>query len=137
MPEEDDGFERGRLHRKGVRPLWVALGVVCVGLGVLGLALPLLPTTPFLLLASYAFARSSPRLHRWLVSHARLGPLIEDWQRFGAISRRAKATAVGLMGAAFVGSLLAGFGGPVLVLQAFVLVGVAAFLLTRPEPPAR
>lgn len=135
MPKSQRDTGRGTEGRSVVRPLWLAFGLVCVGLGVIGLALPLLPTTPFLLLASYAFARSSPRLHGWLVSHSRLGPIIDDWQRFGAISRRAKATAVGLMGAAFAGSLLAGFGGAVLLMQAVVLGAVAAFLLTRPEPP--
>lgn len=136
MPEPEQQVDRRRRHHRVVRPLWMLLGVTCVGLGVLGLALPLLPTTPFLLLASYAFARSSPRLHAWLLSHSRLGPLVDDWQRFGAISRRAKATAVGLMGAAFGGSLLAGFSVPVLLLQGGILLAVAAFLLTRPDPPA-
>lgn len=135
-PEPDQPFDRGGRGRWVVRPFWLALGIGCVGLGILGIALPLLPTTPFLLLASYAFARSSPRLHAWLVSHGRFGPLIDDWHRYGAISRRAKVAAVGLMAATFGGSVLAGFGGPVLLVQAGILVAVAAFLLTRPDPPA-
>lgn len=55
-------------------------GWLCVVLGVIGIFLPLLPTTPFLLLAAWLFARSSERFHTWLVSHPKLGPIISAWQ---------------------------------------------------------
>ena len=58
------------------RGLYIALGVICVGLGALGVFVPGLPTTVFVLVASYFFARSSPRLHRRLVEHPRLGPYL-------------------------------------------------------------
>ncbi|MEM8985291.1 MAG: YbaN family protein, partial [Pseudomonadota bacterium] len=51
---------------KMMRAVWLLIGVTALGLGALGVVLPLLPTTPFILLAAYAFARSSDRLHRWL-----------------------------------------------------------------------
>ena len=72
------------------RALWLLLGLVAVGLGAVGVVLPLLPTTPFLLLAAFAFARSSERWHQWLVNHQIFGPLIEDWNRYGAISEARK-----------------------------------------------
>jgi hypothetical protein len=70
--------------------IWAALGLVCVALALIGVALPLLPTVPFLLLAAFFFARSSERLHTWLVTHRLFGPMILDWQQSGAIRPGAK-----------------------------------------------
>jgi len=69
-------------------------GAVCVGLGFLGLFLPLLPTTPFLLLAAFLFSKGSPRLHRWLIEHRTFGPVIRDWQQHRVIPLRVKKLAV-------------------------------------------
>ena len=119
-----------------VRRVWVLVGVVSVLLGVLGILLPLLPTTPFILLAAFAFARSSPRLHDWLVSHATFGPMIADWQRYGAISRRTKIISVTVM--ALMPPLTWLVGAPLwaLLAQIIVLLGVAVFILTRPDAGA-
>lgn len=120
-----------------VRALWLLLGLLATGSGIAGTVLPLVPTTPLLLLAAYAFARSSPRLHRWLVNHRRYGPLIRDWQRFGAIRRRAKIAAAGAMAAALGISVWLGLPGWVVALQAVALLAVAVFVISRPEgPPA-
>src|SRR3546814_4941574 len=80
-----------------MRIFWFCFGLGATGLGIAGAILPLLPATPFFLLAAFGFARSSPRLHAWLTGHRRFGPLITDWQRHGAIARRAKVTAVAVM----------------------------------------
>ncbi|MEM1160041.1 MAG: YbaN family protein, partial [Pseudomonadota bacterium] len=69
--------------------LWTLAGWAAFGLGLLGAALPLLPTVPFMLLAAFCFARGSERFHRWLMNHPRFGPGIRDWQAHRAISRRA------------------------------------------------
>ena len=58
-----------------------------------GVVLPLLPATPFVLLSAYCFARSSPRLHGWLLAHKLFGPLIRNWEQHRAISPRAKLLA--------------------------------------------
>jgi len=67
--------------------LMAALGCLCVILGVVGIFLPLLPTTPFLLLAAWLFSRSSNRFHTWLMSHPKLGPFILAWQNGEGIER--------------------------------------------------
>jgi len=62
-----------------MRIFFIILGIVCVILAVLGILLPGLPATPFLLLASYAFARSSKRMHDWLINHKMFGPILSDF----------------------------------------------------------
>lgn len=91
-----------RLAQRTDRPRFVrfallAVGWLSVGLGVLGLFLPVLPTTPFLLLAAACFSRSSPRFHAWLINHRLLGPLIRDYLGGEGIPRKAKVYAISLM----------------------------------------
>ena len=122
--------------RKGsiaVRPVFFLLGWLALGLGLLGIPLPGLPTTPFLLLAAFFFSRSSTRVHDWLTGHALFGPPIRDWAERGAISRRAKALALLAMGAVFALSLTLGLPGWALAAQALSLAGVALFIMTRPH----
>lgn len=118
-----------------VRALWLALGFGATACGIAGILLPLVPTTPFLLLAAFAFARSSPRLHNWLITHPRLGPPIEDWRLHGAISRRVKIAAVVTMGATLALSVAMGLSATVLLVQTLALCASAAFVLTRPDRP--
>ena len=119
------------------RAAWFAVGLVAVLLAALGAALPLLPTTPFLLVAAFAFARSSERWHAWLLSHRVFGPIIDDWRRHRAIDRRTKIVGVGSMVAVLVVSVALGVGPVVLAVQALALTASAAFVLSRPLPPDR
>ncbi|MGB8622940.1 MAG: YbaN family protein [Paracoccaceae bacterium] len=116
-----------------MRLLWLFAGLVSIGLGMVGAVLPLLPTVPFLLLAAFFFARSSERLHNWLLTHPSFGAPIIDWQERGAISRRAKWIASLSMVAAFGISLALGVPPIILLVQAIVLSMVALFIWTRPE----
>lgn len=71
----------------------IALGCLSVVLGIVGIFLPLLPTTPFLLLSAYCFSKSSPKLHNWLIQNKVLGPIVLDWEKHGVIRRKVKWTA--------------------------------------------
>lgn len=116
------------------RILWFALAVTSLALGATGVFLPVLPTTPFLLLAGYAAARSSTRLHGWLLAHRVFGPPIRDWQSHRAVSRRAKVVASITMAASAV---LLFAVGPSLWLAAGItalMASVAGWLWLRPEP---
>lgn len=75
----------------------VILGVVSLGLGILGIFLPLLPTTPLLLLAAWCFVRSSPRLYDWLLNHPHLGEYIRNFREHHAIPLRVKIVSVTLV----------------------------------------
>lgn len=95
---------------RGIRR-WVyqGLGCLCVALGALGIPLPGLPTTPFLLLASYFFLRSSPALHQRLLSSKTLGPMLQDWDRHRGVRPRVKRVAVTACAALI--TLSVAFGG--------------------------
>ena len=79
--------------------LLVAAGLLALGLGLIGVVLPGLPTTPFVLLAAACFARASPRLHRWLTHHRFLGPMVRDWEAHRSLPLRVKWIAISMMGA--------------------------------------
>ena len=117
-----------------MRFVYIAIGCFMVALGVVGIFLPLLPTTPFLLVAVWAFTRSSPRLEAWLINHPRLGPPLRDWRERGAIPGRAKIVAVAAMAASLVYILLLPsiplYGK---IATAVLLACCATFILTRPS----
>ncbi|MDP1686968.1 YbaN family protein [Hydrogenophaga sp.] len=72
--------------------LWLA-GSVSLALGLIGVVLPGLPTTPFVLLAAACYAKASPRLHGWLLNHRFLGPMVRDWETHRSLTRRSKTVA--------------------------------------------
>ncbi len=110
-----------------------ALGFMFVGLGLAGVFLPLLPTTPFLLLAAGCFARSSPAFHDWLLTHRLLGPYIRDWKRDRSIPLTAKVTAVSMMAASLSWMAFASNAPALAVWMAGALLScVAAWIITRP-----
>ncbi|MFJ1251377.1 YbaN family protein [Cupriavidus sp. CuC1] len=84
-------------RQRALRALWVVLGVLSLGLGTVGIFLPVLPTTPFVLLAAACFARGSERFHARLLAHPRFGPPVRDWQAHRSIPLRAKQLAIGMM----------------------------------------
>lgn len=105
----------------------VAAGFLFLGLGAAGLFLPLLPGTPFLLLAAACFARGSERSHRWLLEHPWIGPPIRDFEEHRALSRKAKITALGMLWASLGATLAWTRPGPELS-ACLALVGTAVSL---------
>lgn len=123
-----------RVHDKAThRLLFLCLGLVALGLGLLGVFLPLLPTTPFLIVAAWCFARSSQKLHDWLYGHPHFGPLLRDWDAYRVIPVWAKVCAVSAMTVSFC--YLAFFRdmpGWLLAVVGSVLLVVAVYVLSKP-----
>lgn len=118
-----------------VRHVWFfrALGILAVALAAAGIVLPLLPTTPFLLVALWAFARGAPEWAERLRRHRTFGPTILAWETRGAIPVRAKATAILLMTASWVGIAVARPNLILLSVLAVIFLAVSTFILTRPS----
>ena len=133
MVEPDRGGERAR--PRVVRRAWHGVAVACVGLGGVGVILPLVPTTPFLLLAAYAASRGSPRLHRWLHEHPRYGPLLREWREHRALRPGTRNTALVLIALSWLWMLYAVESMPLRLVATGVIAAVALFLATRPAPP--
>jgi len=133
------GGRNCRLRRTSLiskfRLLWLLAGIVFLAIGAIGVILPLLPTTPFLLVAAYCFTRSSPRLHRWLHCHPTFGPLISNWNQYGSIDRRAKRIAIVVILLTPLMTVFIGVPWWALASQTLILAAAAAFVLTRPNPP--
>jgi uncharacterized membrane protein YbaN (DUF454 family) len=120
-----------------MRAIYSTLGIIFVIIGVIGIITPLLPTTPFLLLAAACFARGSQRFHQWLMTHPTLSKPIIDWQKNGVIRRPAK-----ILATIFIGLNLA---FPIFIINsvntpmkaAILATGllVLAFIWTRPSSP--
>lgn len=124
---------RDTKHAWLVRSFFGCAGAVALTLGIIGIFLPLLPTTPFILLSAACFARASPRVEQWLVSHKRFGPTILAWRERGAIPVRAKLAACFGMAAGFGIFLLVSSPPSWLIGGVFaVLCCVAIYIVTRP-----
>ena len=119
------------------RPLFFLLGWGFFALGALGVFLPVLPTTPFMLLALWAFARSSERFHQWLYHHRLFGPPLQRWEEYRVIPRGAKVFALSMMAVSlfYVMLFVAVFSAVKLFVVLLMAYG-AWFILSKPsEPP--
>lgn len=109
-------------------------GWLCILLGTAGIFLPILPTTPFAILAAWCFSRSSERWHQWLLNHKIFGPTIREWERDGVINIRAKILATTMIVLLFSYTLV--FVNVSLVVKTIVScigIGVLLFIWTRPS----
>ena len=141
MPDREpvDYSHEVELHRSlWVRLLLAGCGLVSLALGIIGIFLPLLPTTPFLLLAAICFANSSERFYNWLMNHRHFGEYIRNWRLHGTIPRRAKITAIILIVLTIGSSVL--FVVPLLPVQILLVaigLGVILYLWRMPTTEAR
>jgi uncharacterized membrane protein YbaN (DUF454 family) len=117
------------------RWLLQALAAVCLVLALVGLVLPVLPTVPFLVVAAWAAARSSPRLHRWLLEHPRFGPSLRDWSEAGVVPRRAKWFCTAMMAGSAVAMpiLIPSRWLPLVALAIACMAAILVWLWRRPE----
>lgn len=118
-----------------LRPLYFAAGILFVGVGIAGYFLPVLPGTIWLILAAACFARSSPRFEAWLVNHPKFGPSVVAWRQHGAIPRRIKFIAIGMMAISFAVLALSHIPAMWLWVVGAVFAACALFVATRPAGP--
>ena len=118
------------------RYMYLLLGWIAVGLGALGIFLPILPTVPFMILAAFCFARSSPRLEAWLVEHEQFGPHIRAWRDHGAISRKGKIMALIAFVVSFIVALIFAKAPYSYIPIAAAVIG-GTWIWTRPEGPSK
>lgn len=116
---------------------WLGLAYVSLALGIIGIFVPVMPTSPFVIVAAFAAARGSRRMHFRLLRDKRFGHMIRDWYRHGAIRRSAKWLATVAMSCSAAGMLWFA-PDPVLPLIVIgIMLVVAVWLWMRPEPPVR
>lgn len=122
------------MHSKTRKIALLLIGWIFVVVGAIGLVLPVLPTTPFLLISLWAFSQSSERFHHWLYTHRIFGPPLQDWDRYGIIPIRAKTIALTTM--AISATLVVSFTETpwygLVGMLALMSIG-AIFILTRPS----
>lgn len=114
------------------RALWLAAGTLALATGIVGIVLPLLPTTPFVILAAFCYTRGSERWERWLLEHPRFGPMLRDWRARHVIPWRAKLLAWVMMavGSAWAAWTLPGWWRP---LPALVCLAVGVWMARLPS----
>ena len=118
-----------------MRYVYLTIGLLFVGLGVLGAFLPVLPTTPLLLVSLWAFAKSSHRLETWLLTHPRFGPRLVAWRANRVIPLPVKLTAWGSMIASLSIMLITGAPWPALAGAGSLMAIGAVYIATRPSRP--
>lgn len=118
--------------------IFIILGVLSLILGFIGAFLPILPTTPFAILAAYLFSKSSPKLHRWVLDLKYIGPLVRDWEENKVIRPKAKLMCTILIVAIISNSII--FGGMhwgLKLMLGFIGAAVLTFVLTRSSVPKK
>jgi hypothetical protein len=136
QPGRDYSHEVKLVENKVLRYVLWSLSWGFVILGIIGAFLPVLPTTPFLILAAFCYARSSPRFYNWLMNHPKFGPDLRRWVISGSIRRQTKIVAISLLTISLTISIL--FVVPIVAVKwllGVIGVAVAGFIATRPEGP--
>jgi uncharacterized protein len=115
--------------------IWFTFGSLALLLGVIGIVVPVLPTTPFIILAAFCFGKGSPRVERWLLENKTFGPMIADWRAHGAIRLKYKIIGAVAMIALLLLSVVMGVKTKYLIIQAVCMACAALYVWTRPSGP--
>ena len=115
--------------------LYISLGFIFVGLGSIGIIIPGIPTTPFILLAAWLFSKSSSKFEKWLLTHKIFGPLIINWKLYRGISKNSKIYAIITVFITFMTTAWFTFSYKIDILFIFGGLILCAFIYTRPVPP--
>ena len=118
---------------RAARFAYLVLGLLCVALGVVGAFLPVMPTTVFMLIAVWAFSKSSARLEAWLLNHPRFGPRIREWRAHGTIPLPVKLTAWASMAASLTVMIALGASWIALTGASSVMLVGALYIASRPS----
>lgn len=119
-----------------IKLIYMTIGLALVAIGVIGIFVPLLPTTIFFILAAVFFAKSNPRLENWILTHPKLGPSVVEWQEHGVIPFKAKLMAFAGMTLGYL--LFLHMSAPSYILAiavALMMMGIATYVGTRPSKP--
>lgn len=122
-----------RVISRGKKIFWFVIGLVALFLGGIGVFLPILPTTPFIIVAAFAFGKSIPAWRRWLVNNKTFGPIIRDWEETGAIAPRYKILASIMMLAAIGLSFYLSIKPVIISVQVLCMLVAFGFIITRPN----
>ncbi len=117
------------------RVTYLVVGWICVGLGIIGALLPVMPTTIFMIAALACFAKGSPETAQKLLAHPRFGPPLTAWKTHGAISKRSKTFAVAAMAVSWIVVVVTSKSWIVPAVVGAILIAVASYVATRPTPP--
>lgn len=117
------------------RFVWFSFGSLALLLGAIGVVVPVLPTTPFVILAAFCFGKGSPRVERWLLDNPTFGPMIADWRAHGAIRLKYKIIGAVAMVALLGLSVVMQIEMKYLIIQALCMAGAALYVWTRPSGP--
>lgn len=125
------------MSRTILRWVWIAAGFLCLGLASLGVVLPLLPTTPLVIVAAFCFSRGSEKWNQWLHQNRLFGPMLNDWETYGVIKTKAKIMATVAIVLVF-GLSFTLTGTSYLLSGALLLIAcsILAFIWSRPSSKA-
>ena len=115
------------------RKAYSCLAALFLVLGVIGIFFPVMPTTPFILVAAWAASKGSPKIHAWLYNHPQFSPILNTWNTRGAVPRRAKWLAAFMMTMSWLFMLFIGMPWWVPGIMATIFIAVLAFIFTRPD----
>lgn len=120
-----------------MKAVWIALGILSLIAGFIGAFLPILPTTPFALLAAFCFSKGSDTLHEWLLNTKMFGPLIKDWEEHGVVRPKIKKLSTTMIVVLFGYTLIfVKVAWWIKLIVSSTGIGVLIFIWTRPSEPA-